>query len=122
MAVKKSELYRSLWSSCDELRGGMDASQYKDYDLTLLFMKYVSDKYAGRNAVIDVPEGGGFADMVKLKGDKEIGDKINKIIARFAEANDLKDVVDVADFNDDNRLGRGKEMVDRLSNLVAIFD
>ena len=75
MALKKSQLYSSLWQSCDELRGGMDASQYKDYVLTLLFMKYVSDKYAGKkDAVIEVPTGGSFADMVKLKGDKEIGD------------------------------------------------
>ena len=75
MALKKSQLYSSLWSSCDELRGGMDASQYKDYVLTLLFMKYVSDKYAGETeAVIEVPEGGSFTDMVALKGDKEIGD------------------------------------------------
>ncbi len=123
MAIKKSELYSSLWKSCDELRGGMDASQYKDYVLVLLFVKYVSDKYAGqRNALIEVPEGGSFADMVALKGDKEIGDKINKIIARLAEANDLKGVIDVADFNDADKLGKGKEMQDRLSNLVAIFD
>ena len=123
MAIKKSELYSSLWKSCDELRGGMDASQYKDYVLVLLFVKYVSDKYAGQpNALIEVPEGGGFADMVALKGDKEIGDKINKIIGRLAEANDLKGVIDVADFNDADKLGKGKEMQDRLSNLVAIFE
>ena len=123
MAIKKSELYSSLWESCDELRGGMDASQYKDYVLVLLFVKYVSDKYAGqKDALLDVPEGGSFADMVALKGDKEIGDKINKIIAKLAEANDLKGVIDVADFNDADKLGKGKEMVDRLSNLVAIFD
>ena len=123
MALKKSQLYSSLWQSCDELRGGMDASQYKDYVLTLLFMKYVSDKYAGkRDAVIDVPRGGSFADMVRLKGDKEIGDKINKIIGRLAEANELKGVIDQADFNDEDKLGRGKEMQDRLSKLVAIFD
>ncbi len=123
MAIKKSELYSSLWKSCDELRGGMDASQYKDYVLVLLFVKYVSDKYAGQpNALIEVPEGGSFADMVALKGNKEIGDKINKIIARLAEANDLKGVIDVADFNDADKLGKGKEMQDRLSNLVAIFE
>jgi type I restriction enzyme M protein len=123
MALKKSQLYSSLWSSCDELRGGMDASQYKDYVLTLLFMKYVSDKYAGKaDSLIEVPKGGGFADMVKLKGDKEIGDKINKIIGRLAEANDLKGVIDQADFNDEGKLGTGKEMQDRLSKLVAIFD
>lgn len=45
MAIKKSELYSSLWASCNELRGGMDASQYKDYVLTMLFVKYISDKY-----------------------------------------------------------------------------
>ena len=123
MALKKSQLYASLWQSCDELRGGMDASQYKDYVLTLLFMKYVSDKYAGRpDALIDVPDDGGFADMVRLKGDKEIGDKINQIIGRLAEANDLKGVIDQADFNDESKLGAGKEMQDRLSRLVAIFD
>ncbi len=123
MAIKKSQLYSSLWRSCDELRGGMDASQYKDYVLTLLFMKYVSDKYAGKpDALLDVPDGGGFADMVKLKGDKEIGDKINKIIGRLAEANELRGVIDVADFNDPDKLGRGKEMQDRLTRLVAIFD
>lgn len=123
MAIKKSELYSSLWKSCDELRGGMDASQYKDYVLVLLFVKYVSDKYAGqKNALIDVPKGGSFADMVALKGDKEIGDKINKIIAKLAGANDLRGVIDVADFNDAEKLGKGKEMVDRLSNLVAIFN
>src|SRR5438132_8612316 len=99
MAIKKSQLYSSLWRSCDELRGGMDASQYKDYVLTLLFMKYVSDKYGGKSdSLIEIPEGGSFVDMAKLKGDKEIGDKINKIIGKLAEANDLKGVINVADF------------------------
>jgi type I restriction enzyme M protein len=121
--LKKSQLYSSLWASCDELRGGMDASQYKDYVLTLLFVKYVSDKYAGRpHALIEIPEGGSFADIAALKGDKEIGDKINKIIGRLAEANDLKNVIDVADFNDPEKLASGKEMQDRLTKLVAIFE
>jgi type I restriction enzyme M protein len=122
MAMKKSELYSSLWASCDELRGGMDASQYKDYVLVLLFMKYVSDKAASQKGyLLDVPKGGSFADMVALKHDKEIGDKINKIIAKLAGANDLKGVIDVADFNDADKLGKGKDMVDRLSKLVTIF-
>ena len=122
MPIKKSELYSSLWQSCDELRGGMDASQYKDYVLVLLFVKYVSDKAATQKGyLLEVPKGGSFADMVALNGDKEIGDKMNKIIAKLAEANDLKGVIDVADFNDADKLGKGKDMVDRLSNLVAIF-
>lgn len=123
MAIKKSELYSSLWRSCDELRGGMDASQYKDYVLVLLFVKYVSDKAASqRDYLLDVPKGGSFSDMVALKGKADIGDRMNKILAKLAEANDLKGVIDVADFNDPNKLGRSKEMVDRLSNLVGIFD
>ena len=123
MALKKSQLYSSLWQSCDELRGGMDASQYKDYVLTLLFMKYVSDKHANDpNALIDVPPGGGFDDMAKLKGNKEIGERINKTISKLAEANDLKGVIDQANFNDESKLGAGKEMQDRLSKLVAIFE
>ena len=123
MAIKKSQLYAKLWQSCNKLRGGMDASQYKDYILTLLFMKYVSDK-AERNPreVIRVPEGGSFSDMVKLKGHKEIGDKINKIIEKFAEANEQISDFNQADFNDDSKLGKGKEMVDRLTGLVEIFN
>ena len=122
MALKKSDLYRSLWQSCDELRGGMDASQYKDYILTLLFVKYVTDKAkSDPNSLINVPRGGSYDDMVALKGDAEIGDRINKIIARLAEANDLQRVIDLADFNDEEKLGKGKEMQDRLSKLVAIF-
>src|ERR1700683_5600815 len=121
MPIKKSELYSSLWSSCDELRGGMDASQYKDYILVLLFIKYVSDKYAGVPfASITVPEGCSFKDMVALKGRPDIGDQINKkIIAPLANANKLSDF---PDFNDAAKLGSGKEMVDRLTNLIAIFE
>jgi type I restriction enzyme M protein len=121
MALKKSELYSSLWASCDELRGGMDASQYKDYVLVLLFIKYVSDKYAGQPfAPITIPEGASFADMVALKGNKDIGDLINKkIIAPLATANKLSDM---PDFNDATKLGSGKEMVERLTNLIAIFE
>jgi type I restriction enzyme M protein len=123
VVLKKSDLYSSLWKSCDELRGGMDASQYKDYILTLLFVKYVTDKAkSDPNSLIEVPKGGSFDDMLALKGDKEIGDKINKIIGKLAEANDLTKVIDLADFNDEEKLGKGKEMQDRLTKLVTIFN
>lgn len=122
MAVKKSELYSSLWASCDALRGGMDASQYKDYILTLLFVKYVSDKFAGQDyADIEIPEGGSFADMVKLIGKKDIGEGINKVIAKLAEANGLRGVIDKVSFNDPDKLGKGEEMVEKLSKLIEIF-
>ena len=121
MAIKKSELYSSLWQSCDELRGGMDASQYKDYVLVLLFIKYVSDKYAGiPYSPISIPEGASFQDMVALKGKSDIGDQINKkIIGPLANANKLSDM---PDFNDPGKLGSGQEIVERLTNLIAIFE
>ena len=121
MAIKKSELYSSLWSSCDELRGGMDASQYKDYVLVLLFIKYVSDKYAGvPYAPITIPEGASFKDMVALKGKPDIGDQINKkIIGPLVNANRLSDF---PDFDDSSKLGDHKEKVQRLTNLICIFE
>src|SRR3989338_5607438 len=121
MAIKKSELYSSLWKSCDELRGGMDASQYKDYVLVLLFIKYISDKYAGiPYAPITVPAGSSFKDIVALKGKATIGDDINKkIIAPIAEANKLSEM---PDFNNAEKLGSGPDMVKKLSNLIAIFE
>ena len=124
MAIKKTELYSSLWASCDELRGGMDASQYKDYVLTFLFLKYVSDKYqTDPKAMIVVPEGCSFADMIKLKGDKEIGEKLNIVLDGIAKTNELPWLANKDnDFNDEERLGKGKEMVDRLSKLVGIFE
>lgn len=123
MAIKKSELYSSLWAGCDALRGGMDASQYKDYVLVLLFIKYVSDKYANDpNALIEIPAGGSFNDIRKLKGQKNIGEGIDIAIGRLAKANVLENVIDVVSFNDEEKLGRGKEMVDRLTDLVSIFE
>jgi type I restriction enzyme M protein len=108
MALRKSDLYSSLWKSCDELRGGMDASQYKDYILTLLFVKYVTDKAkADPSSLIEVPPGGSFDYLLTLRGDKEIGDKMNKAIEALAKANDLADVITLADFNDPNKLGDG---------------
>lgn len=128
MAIKKSELYSSLWASCDKLRGGMDASQYKDYILTLLFVKYVSDKYKGEKyPEITVPEGGSFSDIVALKGKDgsdgklAIGEGMDKIIAKLAEANSLRNIIDNAKFDDDTKLGKGKEKVDKLTDLVSIF-
>src|SRR6266850_8378369 len=104
MPLKKSQLYSSIWALCDELRGGMDASQYKDYVLVLLFIKYISDKYAAQPyAPISIPKGASFKDMVALKGKSDIGDQINKkIIAPLAEANKLSDF---PDFNDSSKLG-----------------
>jgi type I restriction enzyme M protein len=126
MALKKSDLYASLWASCDALRGGMDASQYKDYVLSMLFIKYVSDKYANSTDFkppVVIPKGASFADMVALKGKSDIGDRINKeIIQPLTDANSQLSRNDFPDFNDPSKLGTGKEMVDRLTELVSIFE
>ncbi|MEZ0464968.1 N-6 DNA methylase [Phaeobacter sp. SYSU ZJ3003] len=121
MAIKKSDIYRSLWESCDQLRGGMDASLYKDYILTLLFVKYVSDRAGQPDALIEVPSGSSFNDMKALRGSKNIGEEMDTIIARIAEENDLSGVIDRAFFNDPEKFGRGQKMVNTLTALINIF-
>ena len=125
MAIKKTQLYNHLWEGANALRGGMDASQYKDYVLTILFVKYVTDKYFDDPYNADgfvIPEGGSFNDITKLKGSKEIGEGINKILSRLAKDNELKGVIDKVDFDDDAKLGTGKEKIDKLTKLVSIFE
>ncbi len=123
MAIKKSQLYSSIWQACDELRGGMDASQYKDYVLVLLFVRYVSDKYAGKaDSLVEIPPGGSFSDLAALKGKPDIGEKINVVLNALAEANNLSGVINAVDFDDEEKLGKGKEKQDRLSKLIAIFE
>src|SRR3954468_16471819 len=126
MAIKKSDLYSSLWASCDELRGSMDASQYKDYVLFMLFIKYVTDKYGnydGFEPPVVIPKGASFKDMIALKGKSDIGDRINKqVVAPLVKANARLARSDFPDFNDPNKLGEGKAMVECLSNLISIFE
>ena len=132
MAIKKSELYSTLWKSCDELRGGMDASQYKDYVLVMLFVKYVSDKAkTDPDFMMEIPAGCRFDDFINLKGKSSIpwedgknyniGEAINKKIFALAEKNGLSGVINVADFSDEAKLGKGKDLTDTLSNLIGVF-
>ncbi len=104
MALKKSDLYSSLWASCDELRGGMDASQYKDYVLFMLFIKYISDKYGDSNDFappVTIPKGANFTDMIALQGKSDIGDKINtQVIQPLINAHSQLARSDFPDFDD----------------------
>lgn len=123
MGIKKSQIYSQLWNSCNALRGGMDASQYKDYILTLLFVKCVSDKYdKNPKGNLQAPEGGHFNDIIALKNNKDIGNGINIVIGELAKANDLTGVIDIADFNDDTKFGKGQEMIDKLTKLIGVFE
>ena len=125
MAIKKSDLYSSLWASCDELRGGMDASQYKDYVLFMLFIKYITDKYGNSSDFappVTIPKGASFKDMLELRGKSDIGDKINtQVIAPLVNANARLARSDFPNFNDPEKLGEGQAMVERLTNLINIF-
>ncbi len=125
MAVKKSDLYSSIWATCDELRGGMDASQYKDYVLFMLFIKYITDKYGNSSDFappVTIPKDASFTDMLALRGKSYIGDRINtQVIAPLVQANDRLARSDFPDFNDSNKLGEGQAKVDRLTKLINIF-
>src|SRR3970282_1812167 len=111
MAIKKSDLYWSLWASCDELRGGMDASQYKDYVLFMLFIKYITDKYGNSTdfaTPVTIPKGASFKDMLELRGKSDIGDKINtQVIAPLVQANERLAPRHFPDFNVSKNRGEG---------------
>ena len=122
MALKKSQLYSTLWESCNTLRGSMDASQYKDYVLMVLFIKYLSDKDSP-DSDFTIPEGCRFSDFVALKGNVHIGEEINKKFERIKEENAwiIGDLT-LPNFNDPTKLGEGRTMVDTLSKLIGVFE
>lgn len=123
MAIKKSQLYNTLWESCNALRGSMDASQYKDYVLIILFVKYLSDKAGQPGFRLKVPEGCYFKDFVALKQDSNIGEKMNTKLEAIKELN-ARQIGDLAlpNFNDPTKLGSGRTMVETLSRLIAVFE
>lgn len=122
MAVKKSELYSVLWETADKLRGGVEPLKYKDYVLLLLFFKYVSDKYKGQiYGEFEIAEGASFDDLILAKGKPDVGERVDKIIQNFLEINNLKGSLPDVSFNNTEELGRGKELVDRVSGLIAVF-
>ncbi len=122
MALKKSQLYSTLWDSCNALRGSMDASQYKDYVLMMLFVKYLSDKAKQHQTRLTIPEGCRFDDFVSLKQNTHIGEEINKRLEAIKEANSriIGDLT-LPNFNDPTKLGEGKTMVKTLSELIGVF-
>lgn len=101
----------------------MDASQYKDYVLIILFVKYLSDKEDDEDSLFTIPEGCRFSDFSKLKGEEGIGEAINKKLEAIKSANSmfLSKLV-LPNFNDPAKLGKPKEMTDTLSKLIAAFE
>ena len=124
MAIKKSQLYSTLWESCNNLRGGMDASQYKDYVLMILFLKFISDKdHAGASLLIRIPEGCHFEDIIALKDKPNIGEGINIILSRLGETNEdyASIFTHAVDFCDEQKLGKGRDLVKTLTGLISCF-
>lgn len=122
MAVKKSELYSLLWEACNKLRGGVEPARYKDYVLVLLFFKYVSDRYKGQPfAEFTISKGASFEDLVAAKGKSDVGERVDKIIQKFLEDNRLQGSLPDVSFNNRDELGTGKELVDKVSGLIGVF-
>ncbi|MBQ9348439.1 MAG: SAM-dependent DNA methyltransferase [Oscillibacter sp.] len=122
MAVKKSELYSMLWEACNKLRGGVEPARYKDYVLVLLFHKYVSDRFKGEPfAIYNITDETSFDALVKVKGKPDIGERVDKIIQKFMEDNHLQGSLPEVSFNNTDELGSGKELVDKVSGLIGVF-
>ena len=122
MAVRKSELYSMLWEACNKLRGGVEPARYKDYVLVLLFHKYVSDRYKGQPyAMFRVAPGTSFDDLIAAKGRPDVGERVDKIIQKFLEDNYLQGALPEVSFNNTDELGSGRELVDKVSGLIGVF-
>lgn len=120
--MKKSELYSLLWEACNKLRGGVEPARYKDYVLVLLFFKYVSDRYKGQPfAEFTISKGASFDDLILAKGKPDVGERVDKILQKFLEDNRLQGSLPDVSFNNPDELGTGKELVDKVSGLIAVF-
>jgi type I restriction enzyme M protein len=145
--ITQSDINRIVWKACDTFRGVIDPSQYKDYILTMLFLKYVSDvnrskykeylhryegdeervKRAMRHERFIVPENSTFDYLFERRNDTNIGELIDIALADLEEANreklsseDGSGIFRNISFNSSN-LGEAKEKNTRLKNLLIDF-
>lgn len=110
-----------LWEACNKLRGGVEPARYKDYVLVLLFHKYVS-RYKGQPfAMYNITKETSFDALTRTKGKPDIGERVDKIIQKFMEDNHLQGLLPEVSFNNTDELGSGKELVDKVSGLVGVF-
>lgn len=122
MAVKKSELYSMLWEACNKLRGGVEPARYKDYVLILLFHKYVSDRYKGDPfSFYNITDETSFDALQEAKGKSDIGERVDGVLRKFMEDNQLQGSLPDVSFNNTDELGSGKELVDKVSGLIGVF-
>jgi type I restriction enzyme M protein len=141
--VTQQQINQTAWAACDTFRGVVDAGQYKDYILVMLFLKYISDlwqehveayskQFAGDEARIRrrlererfvLPEGASFYDLFEQRNEANIGELINIALEKIEDANraKLEGVFRNIDFNSEANLGRVKDRNRRLKNLLEDF-
>ena len=139
---KLEEVKKVAWSACDTFRGVVDATEYKDYILDFLFLKYISDVWAehyeeARKAYGEdeerirrrmarerfvLPKGASFYDLYARRDADNLGELINEALDAIEEANKAKlaDVFNV-DFNSETKLGPTRDRNRRLKNLIEGF-
>ena len=142
--INQDEINAILWKACDTFRGTLDPSEYKNYILVMLFVKYISDVWQDhydqlkqkfgdddeeriqrqlRYERFVLPEGCRFADLYAQRNADNLGEIINMALEKFEEANKakLKDVFRNIDFNSEAALGRTKQRNERLQHLLDDF-
>lgn len=141
--VTQQQINQTAWAACDTFRGVVDAGQYKDYILVMLFLKYISDlwndhlinyreQYGEDEARIRrrlererfiLPKGASFYDLYEQRTEPNIGELINVALENIEDANraKLEGVFRNIDFNSEANLGRPKDRNRRLKNLLEDF-
>jgi len=142
--ISQSEINDIVWKACDTFRGAIDPSEYKNYILTTLFIKYMSDLWKDKQEMYDkrykgdkqriaralererffVPEDCDFDSIYAQRDDANIGEIINMALEKIEDANKakLENVFRNIDFNSEPALGQTKERNRRLKNLLDDFN
>jgi type I restriction enzyme M protein len=143
LKVDQSEINAILWSACDTFRGTVDASEYKNYLLVMLFVKYISDIWQESYELYQeqygddedrilrrlererffLPEGCSFDDLFDQRNETNLGEIINTALEQIEEANKAKltGVFRNIDFNSEANLGQAAERNTRLKMLLQDF-
>ena len=142
--LTQDEINSILWKACDTFRGTVDPSEYKNYILVMLFVKYISDvwqdhfdeymqKYNGDETRVrrqldrdkfKLPQGCRFADLYAQRNAGNLGEIINVALEQIEDNNreKLEGVFRNIDFNSEANLGRTRERNERLKNLLNDFN
>ena len=141
--LTQEEINNKVWAACDTFRGTIDATQYKDYILTMLFIKYISDvnkekredylvKYDGDQERVEramkherfkIPKESAFEFLYEKRNADNLGELINIALENIEDANrsKLEKVFRNIDYNSEPNLGQTKDRNRRLKNLLGDF-